>query len=108
MMHATFLSRDWQFLRRRWLVGAAIIFVTVLIFTTTNPTPKSLRLPSFQTVSSAKPLDHLPQANQVFTKPKGIPVVGLVFYGRKSRVEILRCYIEVLGWAYVLVDKNDS
>lgn len=30
-----------------------------------------------------------------FVKPKDIKIVGLVFYGRKNRVEMLRCYLEV-------------
>jgi hypothetical protein len=30
-----------------------------------------------------------------FVKPKGVTVIGFVFFGRKSRVEMLRCYIEV-------------
>jgi len=29
-----------------------------------------------------------------FVKPKDIKIVGLVFYGRKNRVEMLRCYLE--------------
>ncbi len=29
-----------------------------------------------------------------FDKPKDIKIIGLVFFGRKSRVEILRCYLE--------------
>lgn len=30
-----------------------------------------------------------------FVKPPGIKVIGLVFFGRKDRVEMLRCYLEV-------------
>lgn len=29
-----------------------------------------------------------------FIKPDGIKVIGLVFFGRKSRVEVLRCFLE--------------
>ncbi|ETN46042.1 uncharacterized protein HMPREF1541_00225 [Cyphellophora europaea CBS 101466] len=29
-----------------------------------------------------------------FVKPSGVKVVALVFYGRKNRVEMLRCYLE--------------
>lgn len=30
-----------------------------------------------------------------FIKPQGIKIIGFVFFGRKSRVEILRCFLEV-------------
>ena len=29
-----------------------------------------------------------------FNKPKDVKIIGLVFFGRKSRVDILRCYLE--------------
>lgn len=30
-----------------------------------------------------------------FVKPSGVKIIGLVFFGRKDRVEMLRCYLEV-------------
>jgi hypothetical protein len=30
-----------------------------------------------------------------FVKPKNVTIIGLVFFGRKNRVEMLRCYLEV-------------
>lgn len=32
---------------------------------------------------------------QEFVKPSGVKVIGLVFFGRRDRVEMLRCYLEV-------------
>ena len=32
--------------------------------------------------------------NKQFTKPEGIKIIGLVFFGRRNRVEMLRCYLE--------------
>lgn len=32
---------------------------------------------------------------QDFAKPSGVKIIGLVFFGRKDRVEMLRCYLEV-------------
>ena len=34
-----------------------------------------------------------------FVKPKGVKIIGLVFFGRRSRVEMLKCFIEV--WNFV-------
>lgn len=30
-----------------------------------------------------------------FVKPEGVKIIGFVFFGRRSRVEILRCFLEV-------------
>ena len=36
-----------------------------------------------------------PGASVDWSKPKDLRVIGLIFYGRASRVEVLNCYLEV-------------
>jgi hypothetical protein len=38
-----------------------------------------------------------------FTKPKGVKVIGLVFFGRRNRVEMLKCFIEVQIWSHIIL-----
>lgn len=43
-----------------------------------------------------------------YVKPPGIKVTGLIFFGRKDRVELLRCYLEVSLLPYLLQQANES
>lgn len=79
---------DKQISRRRWVIIAALFTVVLLLFTATSHyRPLTPPPPGYSPQSAS----HAPQ----FTKPKDIPIIGLIFFGRKSRVEILRCYVEV-------------
>lgn len=35
------------------------------------------------------------QLQSTYVRPTNLKIVGLVFYGRKSRAEILQCYLKV-------------
>jgi hypothetical protein len=85
-------------LTRRWIIVAlssalALVFLLSYHFSA-PPNPPSItpsRLPQSQPgieTCSNKAVAFNPQ------KPKDVKIVGLVFFGRKSRVEILRCYLE--------------
>lgn len=107
-MAGPLLGWDKQTSRRRWAIVAAVLTFVLLLFTATShyrpARPYNLKPPS-----PPQPLNHPPQsAGHVsptdpaktvsvpqFTKPEGISIVGYIFFGRKSRVEILRCYVEV-------------
>ena len=114
-MAGPLLSRDKQTSRRRWFIVAAVFTLVLLLFTVSSRYRSSashvLEHPSSSSSSSssqslshtAQPAEHVssqpdpPKAVSTpqFTKPKDVPIVGFIFFGRKSRVEILRCYIEV-------------
>jgi hypothetical protein len=108
-MAGPLLSRDKQTSRRRWVIVAAVITVIIFLFSATSqyyprlphhldhpPPPQSpdhLSKPIEDAPAPATPPK--PIASPQFVKPKDIPIVGFIFFGRKSRVEILRCYVEV-------------
>ena len=81
--------------RRRWIVIVTIFaFVAFAISATSvhrgrGPRPLVFPTPHLQTpFSESIVIPH-------FERPKDIKIVGLVFFGRKDRVEMLRCYLEV-------------
>jgi hypothetical protein len=85
------LNKDTK--RRRWFIIIAVFLALAISLAATNhyrnkydelafPTPHGLS--KFSTSLDIKE----------FTKPKGIKIIGLVFFGRKNRVEILRCFLE--------------
>jgi hypothetical protein len=103
-MAGPLLSGDKQIARRRWVIVGAVFTLVVLLFTATSHY-RPLR-PHDLEHSSTRPAQtssHAPaptnSAKTVpvtqFEKPKDIPVVAMIFFGRKSRVELLRCYLEV-------------
>ena len=81
--------------RRRWIIGVAVFLVLAVLLAASNhyknnyygevafPTPKSST--GFSTNLT----------NKEFKKPEGIKIIALVFFGRKNRVEMLKCYLEV-------------
>lgn len=92
------INWDKQNSRRRLVIVAAAFTLVLLIFTATSyyrPSPQAPHSPP-QTVDHAPTFTNPAQAVGVpkLTKPEGVPIVGYIFFGRKSRVEILRCYIE--------------
>ncbi|KAJ9609654.1 hypothetical protein H2200_005982 [Cladophialophora chaetospira] len=84
-------------LNRRWLAAAFIIAscaLMLLIYQLYFHEPRQ---------SLAFPISHSPTGSSKdlrlleFPKPHlqdGVKIIGLVFFGRKDRVEILRCYLE--------------
>jgi len=75
------------------MVAAVALFLLFFLSLTSHlrpSRPEHLEFP----VSLATSFAESPAAPR-FVKPANLTVVGLVFYGRKSRVEMLRCYLEV-------------
>ena len=82
---------------RKWIVTIIACSIIVTLLTTGarwRPRHRDLAFPI-----QLSPLSTLEFQKQVLikdlVKPPNITVVALVFFGRKSRVEMLRCYIEV-------------
>ncbi|KAL8699556.1 MAG: hypothetical protein Q9201_005939 [Fulgogasparrea decipioides] len=67
----------WSLLFKTFFVIAAIALIIL-----------TLRLPYYPK------LDHLQQPASIPVIPKDFRTVGLIFYGRRSRVEILKCYLK--------------
>lgn len=73
--------------RQRFLKGALRVLVIVALIVATITTICMLHNP---------PLGHLQRpAAPIRVIPKDFRTVGLIFYGRRSRVEILQCYLQV-------------
>jgi len=81
--------------RRRLIIAAVIFFIiaiSISVFTFARQSyHRELQFPTPDTPSGfAKDV-----RVGAFIKPEGIKIIGLVFFGRKNRVEILRCFLEV-------------
>jgi hypothetical protein len=81
--------------RRRWLIIGTVLSVLILIFTFTPPfRPRhhgEMAFPTPHGEHAFAPKIHV----DGFVKPKGVKIIGLVFFGRRNRVEMLKCFIEV-------------
>ena len=88
---------DFARLQRRWqlLTLTVILSITVFLFFSVDkqgPPPREIADPV--------PLSHLGVSihNQISPnrqlKPKDVRIIGLVFFGRKDRVQIMKCYLE--------------
>jgi hypothetical protein len=85
-MARAILSGDRKSWRRRWVIALLTFsFIAILLAAMSR---YHLRRPREIAFS-------LPDSEKEFVKPKNGTVVGLVFFGRKNRVEMLRCYLEV-------------
>jgi hypothetical protein len=79
-------------LQPRWIATACVllVFATTLIFYWPDVPfvghNAAVNVPPL--ASSFRP------ANHGLVKPVGVPVIGLIFFGRRDRVEVLRCYLE--------------
>ena len=77
--------------RRQYLGLAALLLVAMLAaishlrYAGTNLSPSGLLSPT------TAPLAPVPAS---YTKPQDVKIIGLVFFGRRKRVELLRCFIE--------------
>lgn len=96
--------------RRRWIIIVSCLSLLALIFftlpiTSTSALKDVVPLPLGSSNNEPLPTS-LPHAPSLagFVKPEGVKIVGLVFYGRKSRVEIMRCYLEVRETTMVLTN----
>lgn len=82
--------------RRCWFLGVAVfVLLAILIAAATHYRHNTYSEPHFSFPTSETETEYstdLPL--QEFHKPDGIKIIGLVFFGRKNRVEILRCFLE--------------
>ena len=89
------LNRDRISPRRRWII-ALIIFSLIAITLTATPRYHVGRPREFAFPVPHSDIGHSKMIEiKEFVKPKDITIIGLVFFGRKDRVEMLRCYLEV-------------
>ena len=92
-MAGPLLHSDGKSSRRRWFIVVIVFtFVAVLIAVATHYRQNHYGELSFPTP------DRMGYSKQLqvkeFVKPEGVKIIGLIFFGRKSRVEILRCFLE--------------
>lgn len=89
---------DFARLQRRWqlfILTAVLSLIIFLFYSVDHPPP----IPARQ-VSDPAPISQLGISlhNQGISsrpvKPQDVKVIGLVFFGRKDRVQILKCYLE--------------
>lgn len=84
------LPRRWQLLVLFTLLGIITLFFLSNNHRITPPKYTSEPLPISQLGVS---LHNLGVANRLI-KPQDVKVIGLIFFGRKDRVQILKCYLE--------------
>ena len=94
-MAGAMLNRDRIPSRRRWIIALIIFSLIAITLTATR------RYHVGRSREFAFPVPHsdigyskLIEIKE-FVKPKDVTIIGLVFFGRKNRVEMLRCYLEV-------------
>lgn len=81
-------------LPRRWLLLIVTLMLSVVLFLYYEYKEQS------HTVQQANPSSalgsdvHVPGHDHGLVKPQGIKIIGLVFFGRKDRVQILKCFLE--------------
>lgn len=95
MMSFALLRSDGKTSRRRWFIVAVFFTLVALIIATANHYRQNhygeINFPTPESVSGFAKDVRIKE----YVKPEGVKVIGLVFYGRRNRVEILRCYLEV-------------
>jgi len=93
-MAVPLLHLDAKYSRRRWIIAILIFVVLGTLITTLTHYRRDhygeLRFP----ISHAEPGFTKDLRVEEFIKPEGVKIIGLVFFGRKSRVEIMRCFLE--------------
>ena len=94
-MAGAILNSDRISSRRRWII-ALIVFLVIAITlgTASRHHLRRSRELAFPLHGSDVGHSKLVEIKE-FVKPKDVTIIGLVFYGRKNRVEMLRCYLEV-------------
>ncbi len=87
------LSFDRDTKRRRWFVIIAVFLVFAIILAAGNHYKNNYGELAFPTPDGLSDFSTKLE-NKEFIKPQGIRIIGLVFFGRRNRVEMLRCYLE--------------
>ena len=77
--------------RRQYLGLAAFVLVAMLAAISHH---RYSRIDLASSGSLSATTTHLVPAPVSYTKPKDVKIIGLVFFGRRKRVELLRCFIE--------------
>lgn len=84
--------------RRRWILLVAAIASIVFLLTNWLSTSGSLIVSNIPATSVSTCMStatsHITETAQ-YVKPQNTTIIGLLFFGRKSTVEILSCYLEV-------------
>jgi phosphoribosyl 1,2-cyclic phosphodiesterase len=94
-MASAIRNRDRIFSPRRWVI-ALIIFSLIAITLTATSRYHLGRAREFAFPVPHSDIGHSKIIEiKEFLKPKDVTIIGLVFFGRKNRVEMLRCYLEV-------------
>jgi len=83
-------------LQRRWqlIILTAILGIIVFLFFSFDHPPPRRRAADTLPISQLGVSLHNQGTAGRLIKPKDVKVIGLVFFGRKDRVRILRCYLE--------------
>jgi phosphoribosyl 1,2-cyclic phosphodiesterase len=94
-MAGAILNRDRISSQRRWIIALFIFSLIAITLIATS------RYHLGRSREFAFPVPHSDIGHskiieiKEFLKPKDVTIIGLVFFGRKNRVEMLRCYLEV-------------
>ncbi|KAI2082017.1 hypothetical protein LOZ36_006058 [Ophidiomyces ophidiicola] len=78
--------------RRPLLAVTALALVNVLVFM--NILYQKSAASGFNHASISRPTSPLPPTEPELVKPENLTISGLVFFGRKDRVESMHCYLE--------------
>jgi hypothetical protein len=77
--------------RRQWFIIVAVFLVFAILLAASNHYKNNY----YGDLEFPTPSGHATSLSvKDFAKPAGIKIIGLVFFGRKSRVEMLRCFLE--------------
>ncbi|KAJ9652724.1 hypothetical protein H2198_008043 [Neophaeococcomyces mojaviensis] len=81
-------------LRRRWqlLILTILLSIILLLFFRHEGRPRELSDPVPLNQLGISP--HNQGIGHRLVKPSGVKVIGLIFFGRKDRVQILQCFLE--------------
>ena len=94
-MAGRLLHSDSNISRRHWFVAVLVFGVLATIIATAA----HYRQNYSGELAFPTPDSHTGFAKELqikeFVKPEGLKIIGFVFFGRRSRVEILRCFLEV-------------
>ena len=94
-MAGAILNSDRISSRRRWIIALIVFLIIAITLGAASRhhlgRPHELAFPVHDSDVGHSKLVEIKE----FVKPKDVTIVGLVFYGRKNRVEMLRCYLEV-------------
>lgn len=80
--------------KSKWSIALiGTLFAILFISLTAHFRPTKPQHLEFPPIPGGAPV--YPTSADKFVKPENVTIVGLVFYGRRNRVEMLRCYLEV-------------